>query len=146
MCIKRQTILFLPLLLLLNIHLFAQNKTDSENNSNTIIIPGPIPFSLDATSAINCIEILKRNRFIQVNDENGTSNIVEVHTVWSIYLGLDENSPGGHQRRYDIILNGAPLDWDHSFVEYNGEMINLHLLFLYRNQYPPQGLKYYNNP
>lgn len=146
MCINRQSILFISLFLFLNNQLFAQNETDSDSSFDTIIVPGPIPFSLDAISAINCIELLRRNRFIQVNDENGTSYIVKVQTVWSISLGLNESYPGGHQRRYDIVLNGKPLDWDHSYVEYGGEMINLRLLYLYRNQYPPQGLKYYNKP
>jgi len=112
----------------------------SAQDSN--VIPGPLPFSLDSVSAIDCIELLRRNRFIEVHDENGSSSIVKVQTVWSFFLDRDENYPEGHQLRYDIILNGEPLDWDNSFIEYGGDMINLRLLFLYRNQYPPQGLKY----
>ncbi|MDA3811154.1 MAG: hypothetical protein PF518_12600 [Spirochaetaceae bacterium] len=136
---KRKILLSLSLFLILGSQLDAQNP-------DSVIIPGPVPFSLDATSAIYCINLLKNNRFIEFKNDTGKTEIVKVHTVWSIFLGLDENYPKGHHRRYDIIVNGTPLDWDKSFIEYGGEMINLHLLFLYRNQYPPQGLEYKNNP
>ncbi len=111
-----------------------------------MILPGSSPFSLDDRSAIYCINLLKNNRFIEIDSITGKSIIVEVHKVWSFFLGLDESYPEGFHLRYDIIVNEKPLNWDNSFIEYGGEMINLRLLFTYRNQYPPEGLKYRNNP
>jgi len=142
----RKIVLTLSLFLILGSQLDAQNNRATETDPNSVIFPGPAPFSLDATSAIYCIDLLKNNRFIEIKNDSGKTEIVEVHSVWSFFLGLDENYPAGHHRRYDIIVNDTPLDWDKSFIEYGGEMVNLHLLFLYRNQYPPQDLEYNNNP
>ena len=107
------------------------------------IISGPEPFSLDGGSAIYCIHLLKTVRFFELRDENGKSEIVNVETVWSWFLEYDEEFPEGYRKRYDIIVNGSALDWDNSFIEYGGEMINLRLLFLYRNQHPPESFKQY---
>ncbi len=142
----RKKILRLSLCLILGSQLEAQNNSAPETGPDSLIIPGPAPFTLDATSAIYCIDLLRENRFIEIKNDNGKTEIVKVHTVWSIFLGLDKNYPAGHNRRYDIIVNGTPLDWDKSFIEYGGDMLNLHLLFLYRNQHPPRGLEYNNNP
>ncbi len=137
---------FLFLILPLGSKLYAQNGTAPETGPDSIIVPEPDPFSLDALSAIYCIDLLKNNQFIEIIDNSGTSSIVKVKKIWSFFLGLDDSYPEGHHRRYDIIVNEVPLDWDNSFIEYGGEMLNLRLLFLYRNQYPSQGLLYNNNP
>lgn len=135
-----KTNIIIILFLLLSSQLYSQ---DAEPNS--AIIPNPAPFSLDALSSIYCINLLRSNRFIEVKNISIT-DIIKVETVWSYYLGFDESYPQGHQLRYDIIVNGDPLDWDNSFIEYGGEMLNLKLLFLYKNQHPPQGIEYRNKP
>ena len=126
---------------LLSLPLYAQSG-DSESEFGSVLYSEPQPFSLDARSAIYCIEILKNTPFIEVKDETGASTVVKVGTVWSLFLGIDEQFPEGCRRRYDIIVNGEALDWKNSFIEYGGEMLNLHLLFLYRNQHPGQDLEY----
>lgn len=136
----------LGLLMMLNGYLYAQDTVVPSTEPDSFIIPGPEPFSLDARSAIYCINLLRNNRYIEVNKQTGKSKIVEVHKIWSFFLTLDERYPEGHHRRYDIIVNEKPLNWDESFIEYGGEMINLRLLFLYKNQYPPQNLRYRNSP
>ena len=137
-------ILFIfSLFLILGNQLYAQDSVEFYLANDTIIIPGPDPFSLDVRSAIYCINLLKNNRYIEKNDESDKAIIVEVETVWSWFLDYDENYPEGYRKRYDIIVNGNPLDWDNSYIEYGGEMLNLRLLFLYRNQYPPKSLEYY---
>ncbi|MBN2658159.1 MAG: hypothetical protein JXR86_13950 [Spirochaetales bacterium] len=110
------------------------------------IYPGPDPFSVDGRSALYCIALLRENPFLEQKDSNGASSVLKINTVWSYFLEFDESWPEGHQLRYDIIVNGSPLDWDNSFIEYGGEMINLRLLFTYRNQYPPSGLSYRSIP
>jgi hypothetical protein len=142
----RKRLQSLSLLFLLCGILYAQDETIEETNPYSIIIPGPEPFSLDDRSAIYCINLLRNNRYIEINEETGKSEIVEVHTVWSYFLGLNENYPAGHHLRYDIIVNGEPINWDDSYIEYGGDMINLRLLFLYRNQYPPSNLQYRHIP
>ena len=134
----KQTILIFSIFLLITNQIYAQNSASSDS----IIVPAPDPFSLDARSAVYCINLLKNNRFLK-EDESGKSRIVEVQTVWSWFLEYDESFPEGYRKRYDIIVNEEPLDWDRSYIEYGGEMLNIRLLFLYRNQYPPEGLEYY---
>lgn len=139
-------ILIVLFLLTLGNQLPAQNGTTEERDPDSIILPEPDPFSLDALSAIYCIDLLRNNQFIETRDSAGKPGIVKVTKVWSYFLGLDESYPEGHRLRYDIIVNEVPLDWDNSFIEYGGDMLNLRLLFLYRNQYPSPGLIYNNNP
>lgn len=133
-------VMLISFFLLLSSQLYSQ---DTEPSS--VIIPGPEPFTLDGGSAIYCIDLLREIRFLELKNET-SSEIVKVETVWSYYLDFDESYPRGHQLRYDIIVNGNPLDWDNSFIEYGGELINLRLLFLYKNQHPPKDLGYRNNP
>jgi hypothetical protein len=136
------TILF-SLCLLFSSQLYALDTSEAGSGNESAIIPGPEPFSLDAASAIYCINLLKNNRYLEKNGVYGKYGIVEVKTVWSWFLEYDESYPEGYRKRYNIIVNGTPLDWDNSYIEYGGEMLNLRLLFLYRNQYPPESLDYY---
>ena len=110
----------------------------------SVILPSPQPFSVDQDSAKYCIWLLKQVGLIQQLEENGKTGITKVETVWSYFLDVDRSYPEGHQLRYDIYLNGSPLDWDNSYIEYGGEMLNMRLLFIYRNQHPANGLKYRN--
>ena len=140
--------LFLFVLLITSAPLCGQDTASPGGTaSGDIIIPGSEPFSLDAWSAGYCISILKNSRYLEKNGDSGKYRIIEVDTVWSWFLEYDETSPEGHRKRYDIIVNGNRLDWDNSYIEYGGEMLNLRLLFLYRNQYPPGELEgYRENP
>lgn len=142
LCIRKLSLIF-SLFLILSSQLYAQDSTESDAPYDKIIIPGPNPFSLDVGSAIYCINLLKNNRFIEKKDESEKYRIIEVQTVWSWFLEYNKSYPEGYRKRYDIIVNGMPLDWDNSYIEYGGEMLNLRLLFLYRNQYPPESLDYY---
>ncbi len=109
----------------------------------SIIVPGPEPFSLDVGTAIYCIHLLKNNYYIEKTDKSAKYKIIDVKTIWSWFLKYDESYPEGYRKRYDIIVNGEPVDWDNSYIEYGGEMINLRLLFTYRNQHPPETLEDY---
>jgi hypothetical protein len=116
----------------------AQSLPDSA--APTVIIPGPEPFSLDAYSAVQLIAMLEREHLVEVRDGAGRPNIVVVRTVYAIPSGVMPDYPAGARLRYDIVLNGSPVDWDHTFIVYGEELVNLRALFTYRNQYPPAGL------
>ncbi|MDC7226937.1 MAG: hypothetical protein PQJ61_09255 [Spirochaetales bacterium] len=141
---ERQKPVFYVLLIFLMLS-GGQLYTQDSIKFDDIIIPGSAPFSLDAESAVYCINMLKNNRYLERVEGSVEYKIIEVEEVWSWFLSWDERYPEGHRRRYDIIVNGDSLDWDKSFIEYGGEMLNLRLLFLYRNQYPPEGIDYRND-
>ncbi len=109
----------------------------------SVLHPGPEPFSVDAGSAVFCINLLKGNRYLEKNDTGGF-RVIQVESVWSEQRGYDDSSPAGHRTRYEIIVNGSPLDWDRSYIEYGNEILNMRLLFLYRNQHPPRGMGEYS--
>ncbi|MDX9801827.1 MAG: hypothetical protein RBT69_10880 [Spirochaetia bacterium] len=132
--------LIFSLFLVSNNQLYAKDSTASD----ATIIPASEPFSLDGRSAVYCINLLKNNRFMEKNGSSGRYKIVEVQTVCSWFIEHDKSYPEGHRNRYNIIVNSKPLDWDNSYIEYGREMVNLQLLFLYRNQHPPESLEYYS--
>lgn len=126
--------------------LYATQVSILNSEWNSAIVPEPEPFSLDTASAIYCIDLLREVGFLEVKDDSGKSSILAVKTVWSYFLSYDESFPRGHRKRYDIIVNGEAINWDRSFIEYGGDMLNLRLMFLYKNQHPSGSLEYRNNP
>lgn len=120
---------------------FGQDSIEPAPQTS-LIFASPQPFTLDSRAAQTCIDILRAQMFILVDDGTGASRIVKVKTVWAEFRGIDDQYPPGFQGRFEVILNGESIDWRHSSIEYNGEMVNLQMLFTYRNQYPPAGLEY----
>lgn len=127
------------------------------------IYPSPEPFTLDARAAQLCINLLRQEMFLlgtsdssspgvaredsadglPENPRSGSQKqIIRVRRVWARQVEVDREMPPGHRRRYIIEVNGKPLDMSNHFIEWNGSMVNLQLLFTYRNQYPPRGLNY----
>lgn len=104
------------------------------------VIPAPEPFTVDAYSAVQIIAMLKRVGLIEIRQATAKPEIVAVLRVWAVPAGEIATYPPGHRRRYDIVLNGSPIDWDHAFIAYDQGMVNLRALFTYRNQYPPSSL------
>ncbi len=111
----------------------------AQDRDGSLLVPAPDPFSLDTESAIFCINLLKGNRFLEKSMETEEYRVVQVETVWSWFLAYDEGYPEGHRLRYDIIVNGETLDWERSYIEYGTDIVNLKILFLYRNQHPREG-------
>ncbi len=107
----------------------------------SVIFPSPKPFTLDAQAAQTAIDLLRLEGFLLIDDGGaGPPEILSVKEVYAWFVAIDRAMPPGHRRRYDIHVNGAPVDWRHSYVEWGGEMVNLQILFTYRNQYPPANL------
>ena len=106
------------------------------------ILPAPDPFTLNGYDAVTAVAMIHRARLLQHWDFHTAPSIVAVRSVRAYFVGVDLDAFEGHQERYDVELNGEPIDWDHTYIEYDGDMINLRLLFTYRNQRPVPDVPY----
>jgi hypothetical protein len=110
----------------------------------------PEPFSVNEYDVVQALWLLRRARLLIQLGPNGERTIVpvrNVEAVTAVYIGTDPEAPGPqHEDRYDIILNGDPLDWANTYIRYNNRMVNLQALFTYRNQLPESGLPLYLDP
>ena len=106
------------------------------------IVPAPVPFSLNSYDVIDAVWLLRRVDFVHHWDHESRPRIIPVRTAQSYWVDYDPDAYEAHQNRYSILLNGEPIEWDHIYVEYNHEMVNLRLLYTYRNQKPPPDLPY----
>ncbi len=100
------------------------------------------PFTLNSYDVIHAVLMIRREPALLRVDDDGVRTIVPVRSVRSIWIDFNPDAYENHQNRYDVELNGVPLDWDHLFIEYGGTMVNLRLLFTYRNQQPVPDVHY----
>ena len=99
------------------------------------IIDAPMPFSLSAYDALQAIAMIERERLL-IRWGGGGREIVVAESVDAVEVDPLPGMPRNHRRRYDLFLNGEPLPWDEMYIRYGGQMLNLQLLFTYRNQRP----------
>jgi hypothetical protein len=111
-------------------------------------LPAPEPFSLSGRDALQAVALLRRVGFVSVADTSispgGSSRsfsdyplvTVPVRDIRARFLGVDEGYPPGHVRRFDLVINGRPLEWGRTYIFYNGRQLLLQQLFTYRNQHP----------
>lgn len=105
------------------------------------------PFSLNAYDAVHALYLLRRELFVQVREEEGSYRTVRIRRVRALRLPDAENPLTPFERkRYDILVNGEPLDWERSYIEYDERRVNLRLLYTYRNGGLPEGLLYEGPP
>jgi len=104
--------------------------------------PASEPFTLNSYDVIQAVLMIRREPALLRADDDGSRTIVPVRSVRSVWVNLDPEAYENHQNRYDVELNGDLLDWDHLFIEYGGTMVNLRLLFTYRNQQPIPDVRY----
>lgn len=132
----------------LGYHLTAQVKVPAEGLGG--LYRSPEPFSVNEYDVVQALWLLRRARLLIQVGPDGDRTIVpvrDVAAVRAVYLGTDPEAPGPqHEDRYDIVLNGEPLDWANTYIEYNNRMANLQVLFTYRNQLPEAGLPFYLEP
>jgi hypothetical protein len=84
--------------------------------------------------------LLERVGVVLVRTGEGATRSVGVRRVRIEYVGDNPHLPEPYRQRFDLRLNGAPLDWDATYIEYDFRMVNMQLLFTYRNQRPvPEG-------
>jgi hypothetical protein len=97
-------------------------------------LPAPEPFTLSARDAVTAIALLRRVGFLSVIDSSTDSMVtVALREVWAEFRGLDESYPLGHHRRFDLVVNGQHIDWDRTYIRYDGRQLFLCRLFTYRN-------------
>lgn len=109
----------------------------------TAIVPTRDPFSLNAYDATQALWMIRRAGLLQSWSPGGSRSNIAVREVRAVLVEIDRDAPtAALRRRYDLLLNGEPLDWRTTYIEYGGRMVNLQLLFTYRNQYPPADLPY----
>ena len=109
----------------------------------SVIVPAPQPFTLNAYDVTQALWLVRRSPLLQRWVPGEPRRNIMVREVRAVLVAIDEDAPTPALRpRYDLWVNGAPLDWDHTFIEYGRSMVNLRLLFTYRNQYPPTALRF----
>ncbi len=110
---------------------------------SSVIVPAPQAFTLNAYDATQALWLVRRSPLLQRWVPGEPRRNIMVREVRAVLVAIDEDAPTPALRpRYDLWVNGAPLDWDHTFIEYGRSMVNLRLLFTYRNQYPPTALRF----
>ncbi|MFW5644219.1 MAG: hypothetical protein ACOCYQ_09340, partial [Alkalispirochaeta sp.] len=102
---------------------------------SSAIYPAPDPFSVNYYDARLAAAMIRRERLL-IRRVGSGREIVPVRTIEIRDVGTDERLPETHRRRYDLVLNGDPLPWDELYIEYGGRLLNMQLLFTYRNQRP----------
>jgi hypothetical protein len=105
------------------------------------------PFSLNAYDAVHALYLLRRQLFVQVLEEGGQYRTVRIRQVRALRLPDAEYPLTPFERkRYDILLNGEPLEWERTFIEYDERRVNMRLLYTYRNGGLPAELLYEGSP
>jgi hypothetical protein len=114
-------------------------------------MPAPEPFSLSGRDAVQAIALLRRVGFVSVADTSITPGgaaprlpgpsayplvTIPVRDVRARFLGVEERYPPGHVGRFDLLINGHPLEWGRTYIFYGGRQLLLQQLFTYRNQHP----------
>ena len=115
--------------------LWSQNSGTEDN----ILTVGE-PFTLNAYDIRHAAFLIRNEGFLVYWDGGEETETITVKNLDIVFSHFDEEAFIGYQLRYDIVLNGEPLNWEHSYIDYDGEMLNLRLLFTYRNQHPPEDL------
>ncbi|MFP4619403.1 MAG: hypothetical protein ACLFMZ_11220 [Spirochaetaceae bacterium] len=112
----------------------------ADNREVTGLLPSPRPFTLHLYDARMAAAMLERVGLVQVEREGDSSRIVKVKEVRIVYTGEDTSLPEPYRFRFDLELNGKPLDWNNTYIKYDSKMVHMRSLFTYRNQRPvPEG-------
>ncbi|AFG36399.1 hypothetical protein [Spirochaeta africana] len=122
--------------------LLADPRYDYDRTFEPPQLPGPSQeFAVTGYDAVQAVWMLRRTTLIQQVDppDSQSPGPLPRRTVAVRQARVVKVAP----QLYTIYLNGEPLDWDHSYIRYNGRMTNLRLLFSYRNQPHPFDLPLY---
>ena len=112
----------------------------ADNQEVSGLLPSPQPFTLNLYDARMAKAMLERVGLVQVEKDGSSSRIVKVKEVRIVHTGENTSLPEPHRIRFNLELNGSPLDWNNIYIKYNSKMVNMRALFTYRNQRPvPEG-------
>jgi hypothetical protein len=100
------------------------------------IVPAAQPFTLNSYDALDAVALLYRVGFVQLRFGDGSLRTIRVRTARTVWVDYDPDAYEAHRNRYDVVVNETPIDWDHTYIEYERRMVNLRLLYTYRNQQP----------
>ncbi len=103
---------------------------------STRVFRSPEPFSLNGYDARQATAMIRRAGLLVRGGDTASREIIVVDAVRAVRGEIIDEYPPLHRQRWDILLNGAPIDWDDTYIEYGGQLVNLQLLFTYRNQRP----------
>ena len=141
---RRPAVQSLPFVVVLAVCAILPPATFAQSwESLAPILPAPEPFTLNSYDAIHAVFMIRNEPALLRVDGSGQRTIISVETVESVWVDFNPDAYLNHQNRYDILLNGEPLDWEHLYIEYNGSMVNLRMLFTYRNQQPVPPVRRY---
>ncbi len=104
--------------------------------------PAPEPFNVNGYDAMQAVALIRRAGLL-IRRTGRSREIVAVRSVEAVETDRAETMPELHRRRFDVLLNGEPLEWSTHYVEYGGRMVNLQILFTYRNQRPVPSAPFY---
>ncbi len=105
------------------------------------IFDAPDPFSLSGYDALHAIALIRRAGLLVRRTGAGRETIA-VEEIEAIPAEEIPDYPPAHRRRWDLLLNGEPLEWDVMYIEYGGRLLSLRLLFTYRNMRPVPDIPY----
>jgi hypothetical protein len=105
------------------------------------IYPAPEPFTLNGYDALQAMAMIRREELLIERTGEGREIIV-VESIEAVSAEPIEDYPPHHRQRWDLLLNGEPLRWDSTYIEYGGRLVSLRLLFTYRNQRPVPDIPY----
>lgn len=120
----------------------AQIKAEDQRDTWGLL-PGPRPFTLNLYDARMAEALLERVGLIEVRTGPDSTRIVKVRRVRIEYVAKNPELPEPYRKRFDIRLNGRPLDWNKTYIEYDFRMVNMKMLFTYRNERPVPNVPYY---
>ncbi len=105
------------------------------------IYPAPEPFSLNGYDALQAMAMIRREGLL-IERTGAGREIVVVDSIEAVPVDPIAEYPPQHRERWDLLLNGEPLRWDSTYIEYGGRLLSVRLLFTYRNQRPVPDIPY----
>lgn len=126
------------------IHFIEAEQTEAPKAvEDSGIFPAPRPFTLNIYDARMAEALLERVGLVELRTGEDSTRIVKVRKVRIEYVAENPELPEPYRKRFDIRLNGRPLEWNKTYIKYDFRMVNMRLLFTYRNERPVPNVPYY---
>lgn len=109
------------------------------------LLPASEPFTLNLYDAQMAKALLWRVGMVEVRNGANSTRLIKVEKVRIEYVAINTELPEPFQKRFDIRLNGHALEWNKTYIEYDFRMVNMRMLFTYRNERPVPNVPYYLN-